>query len=137
MALLFLFGCTPSQAKTENEWVAATLILEAGGESDPRAMTAVYEVLRNRAKRSGRTLYQEAFRPKQFSCWNAVENANALFTKASKHRKFSTALKIVEEAKPTNFTLGATHYHATYVSPYWAPKMTKTTTIQNHIFYKE
>lgn len=30
----------------------------------------------------------------------------------------------------------ATHYHASYVLPYWAPKLTKLTTIGSHIFYQ-
>lgn len=30
----------------------------------------------------------------------------------------------------------ATHYHANYVSPYWAPKLTKLTKIGAHIFYR-
>jgi Cell Wall Hydrolase len=30
----------------------------------------------------------------------------------------------------------ATHYHANYVSPYWAPKLTKITQIGAHIFYR-
>ena len=37
----------------------------------------------------------------------------------------------------TNFTKGATHYHATYVNPYWSKHLTKTTQIGTHIFYKE
>lgn len=35
----------------------------------------------------------------------------------------------------TNFTQGATHYHATYVNPYWADSLTKTTQVESHIFY--
>jgi spore germination cell wall hydrolase CwlJ-like protein len=31
----------------------------------------------------------------------------------------------------------ATHFHADYVSPYWATKLTRITKIDNHIFYKE
>lgn len=31
---------------------------------------------------------------------------------------------------------GATHYHATSVSPWWADKLHYTTTIDNHVFYK-
>ncbi len=31
---------------------------------------------------------------------------------------------------------GATHYHANYVSPYWAPSLIKVTQIGNHIFYR-
>lgn len=30
----------------------------------------------------------------------------------------------------------ATHYHAVYVMPYWAPSLTKLTTIGSHIFYQ-
>jgi spore germination cell wall hydrolase CwlJ-like protein len=29
----------------------------------------------------------------------------------------------------------ATHYHATYVYPHWAPRMTKVTKIGLHVFY--
>ena len=36
----------------------------------------------------------------------------------------------------TNFTQGATHYHASYVRPYWADSFDKTTQIGTHIFYK-
>ena len=31
---------------------------------------------------------------------------------------------------------GATHYHADYVSPYWAPSLVKVATIGAHIFYR-
>lgn len=30
----------------------------------------------------------------------------------------------------------STHYHASYVFPYWAPKLTKVATIGSHIFYQ-
>lgn len=36
----------------------------------------------------------------------------------------------------TNFTNGATHYHATYVNPYWADSLTQTVQIDSHIFYR-
>jgi hypothetical protein len=31
---------------------------------------------------------------------------------------------------------GATHYHADYVSPYWAPSLTRVRQIARHIFYR-
>lgn len=31
---------------------------------------------------------------------------------------------------------GATHYHADYVSPYWAPSLARVATIGRHIFYR-
>jgi hypothetical protein len=33
-------------------------------------------------------------------------------------------------------TAGATHYHADYVSPYWAPSLVRLTSIGRHIFYR-
>jgi len=36
----------------------------------------------------------------------------------------------------TDITEGATHYHADYVYPFWADSLNRTTTIDNHIFYK-
>ena len=36
----------------------------------------------------------------------------------------------------TDFTNGATHYHADYVTPAWAKSKTKTITIDEHIFYR-
>ena len=32
---------------------------------------------------------------------------------------------------------GATHYHATYVSPYWASELVHIGQVGNHIFYAE
>ena len=40
------------------------------------------------------------------------------------------------EIKFVDITEGATHYHADYVSPEWSETLTKTTTIDNHIFYR-
>jgi len=34
-------------------------------------------------------------------------------------------------------TYGATHYHATYVTPWWSKKLKKTVRIGQHIFYRE
>ena len=36
----------------------------------------------------------------------------------------------------TDISEGATHYHATYVTPYWASDMEVVLTINQHIFYK-
>jgi Cell Wall Hydrolase len=32
---------------------------------------------------------------------------------------------------------GATHYHADYVSPYWAPSLVRVAQISRHIFYRQ
>jgi len=38
--------------------------------------------------------------------------------------------------KLTDISEGATHYHATYVNPYWAGDMTQVLQIDQHIFYR-
>ena len=38
--------------------------------------------------------------------------------------------------RDNDITLGATHYHATYVNPWWAKRLLMTVQIEDHIFYK-
>lgn len=43
---------------------------------------------------------------------------------------------LYSENKLLDITDGALYYHATYVTPYWAESMTRTTKIGSHIFYR-
>ena len=138
LLLMLLFGVVSSlRAQTatvsvsRGEIVAATLILEAGGEADPRAMAAVREVIANRAK--NKTELAVCLAPKQFSCWNKIPVERGIEI-AKRHPKWSYALALVNQK--TNYTSGATHYHAQKVSPSWAKKLAKTVQIGHHIFYK-
>lgn len=38
--------------------------------------------------------------------------------------------------RPTDYTYGATYYHATYVKPKWKDKFTRTIAIGSHEFYR-
>ena len=52
---------------------------------------------------------------------------------------YNIALKIAKGVMYKDIwdlTQGATHYHADYVSPSWASTKTKTTEIDDHIFYR-
>ena len=124
--------------------LAAVLILEAGGEIDSsgnsrRAMSAVWEVIWRRAELRRKSRVGVVTRRKQFSCLNSIEPGRAIAT-AQKHPMWRHALGIVS-APPLQpdgklLTLGAEHYHAKSVSPYWADEKKKTVTIGNHVFYK-
>ena len=46
------------------------------------------------------------------------------------------AYNIINYRKFKGITEGATHYHATYVSPKWAPSLELVGTIGQHIFYR-
>jgi N-acetylmuramoyl-L-alanine amidase len=48
----------------------------------------------------------------------------------------SLARLILNNKKLFDVTNGATHYHATYVDPYWNKSMKETVRIGQHIFYK-
>lgn len=53
---------------------------------------------------------------------------------------FEESKWVAEQVYMKNFadvTYGATYYHANYVQPYWSAIFNKTTTIGEHIFYKE
>lgn len=44
--------------------------------------------------------------------------------------------KLVMFGMGTSLTSNATHYHADYVDPYWAPSLERTVRIGRHIFYR-
>ena len=44
--------------------------------------------------------------------------------------------QIINEGKHRGITEGATHYHTTWVDPYWAPSLQQVGTIGSHIFYR-
>lgn len=118
--------------------LAACLILEAGGEDNLQSMWAVKEVVDNRARQSKKSLEDVLLAPKQFSCFNGLKPEDAI-NRARKHPKWEKALGIaISEARLTNYTKGADHYHAIYIkAPYWTANMELTVIIQNHKFYKQ
>lgn len=133
--ILLLLSALSVSAQSNAEIIAATLILEAGGEWADGAMYAVKEVLVNRAEQRGTTPVHEALRKKQFSCWNNVAIADGV-AKAKRHPRWYLAIHIARSRDRTNYSRGADHYHALSVSPYWAKSMQKTVDIGNHRFYK-
>lgn len=76
----------------------------------------------------------------QFSCWNRSDpNYKKLVAVTKANKMFVTCLEIAGravEGKLIDRTGGATHYHADYVSPYWAKGQKPTVTIGRHIFFK-
>lgn len=117
---------------------------EARGEGLD-GMTAVGHVLLNRlaANRWGTTLASVCWWPYQFSCWNfgdpnrlkilnMPDDANDLVVPTE---AFYAALAAGPKADPT---MGATHYHATNISPPpWVKGATKTLTLGHHVFYSQ
>ena len=59
--------------------------------------------------------------------------------KPYEHRAWALAQLVAADVlsgEVPDVTGNATHYHATYVKPYWAKHLDKTVTLGSHIFYK-
>ena len=61
-------------------------------------------------------------RPREAAAWRKSEELAAQI--------------LTGEERLANTTGGATHYHAVYVRPFWAPALEKTAHIGRHIFYR-
>jgi spore germination cell wall hydrolase CwlJ-like protein len=74
----------------------------------------------------------------QFSYWCDGKVERFIHQSISYKESVNVAETIVGGGQKFIFdpTDGATHYHATYVSPSWAHQLKKTVNIQDHIFYK-
>lgn len=88
----------------------------------------------------GNNIIQVCQKPYQFSCWNRSDpNFKKLQAVDKDDLYFATALRIARRAvinKLNDATGGATHYHTSSISPYWAKGEDPLTIIGAHIFYR-
>ncbi|MBS3849305.1 cell wall hydrolase [Devosia neptuniae] len=124
-------------------WCLSTAIyFEARGESY-RGQVAVAQVVLNRVKdrRYPNTICGVVFQNQtkrnacqfSFACDGIPESINDAKSWAQAEdisRRFTDGELYLTEVAD------ATHYHATYVRPAWAPRMTKLTQIGLHVFYR-
>lgn len=141
LALLLTLNAE-AMTRYEADVIAAVLVLEAGGEGRI-GMEAVAESIWNRADRPrwwGRTPYDVAVKPWQYSCLNGISGEQAI-TKAQRHAQWPTAQSIVNRfnsGNRTNHSKGATHYYAPKkANPSWKDKLPLTAVIGNHRFHYE
>jgi hypothetical protein len=114
---------------------------EAGFES-PLGQQAVAEVILNRAQHPA---YPKSVCGVVFQGSSRRTGCQFTFTcDGAMRRKLPEAImaasRLVAEGVMTGQLIrqvgGATHYHADYVSPYWAPSLIRITKIGAHIFYR-
>jgi len=97
-------------------------------------MMAIAQVTLNRAKRDPAKVCDAVFAPRQFSWTNGkpppVEKESLAWRNARDVARLSFYT--------SDFTEGADHYHAFYVSPYWKydPRLTPAGLWGNHAFYR-
>ncbi len=127
--------CSISAA--DQKLVAAVLVAEAGGESDRRAIPAILEVIRNRAKYNGQNLAQVVTSRLQFSCLDGVTNLEDFVASQEQHPRFAEAMKLVRNRKRTNYTHGARFYHRDNILPDWAKGAKVSAWLGRTKFYSE
>lgn len=138
------YGQGEAVAVSERErWCLATAIyFEARGESY-RGQVAVAQVVMNRTKdhRYPDTIcgvvFQNQHRKNACQFSFACDGIPEVVTE---RQSWAQAEDIAEQVTQGQLYLTevgeATHYHATYVRPAWAPRMDKVTQIGLHVFYK-
>ena len=131
----------------EIDVLARTIFGEARSEPQ-EGMEAVASVVLNRVAIAqakgkywwGNNIIGVCQKPYQFSCWNKNDPSyRRLTTVKPSDIKFATCLRIARRAVIgvlKDNTNGATHYHADYVSPYWAKGEMPVKIISRHIFFK-
>ncbi|MEQ1901572.1 MAG: cell wall hydrolase [Devosia sp.] len=136
-------GKDGNQVSEKELWCMATAIyFEARGESY-RGQVAVGQVVMNRV---AHRLYPDAicavvFQNQQmrnacqfsFACDGIPETVT---DKTSWAQAMKIARGVIDGTLYLPEVEKATHYHATYVYPDWAPRLKKVTKIGHHIFYK-
>lgn len=123
--------------------LALNLYHEARGEPI-MGQYAVAMVTLNRARGDAERVCTEVFKHKQFSWANTqavkVSGGWQISQRMVPTDEFAwwKARRIAEVAlagRMPDFTQGATHYHATWVKPYWTQKATPLKVVGKHKFY--
>lgn len=136
---------------TSNFIIATTLVGEAGGEGGI-GMRAVANVLKNRAKATGKSIAQIALERKQFSMWNShtvhgndIDSVHKRYVEDAYPNNNEVWKKAVNIAKYIHTiednTDGATsYYNPSKVTPKWgegSEGWTSTKQIGKHLFGKD
>jgi hypothetical protein len=122
--------------------MTTAILYEAGFE--PRAgQEAVAEVILNRLRSPAfpKTICGVVFQGSErhtgcqfsFTCDGSLRKILPIEAVARAREVATLAI----EGLLTPRTSGATHFHADYVSPYWAPTLVRVATIGRHIFYRQ
>lgn len=133
---------TAEQLERAHRCLAEAIYFEARSEG-PKGKLAVAEVVLNRLSdpRYPRTVcgvvYQGSKRATgcQFSWTCDGLSDRPAETQAWKRSK-ALAAYVMLDVEWEKLTGNATHYHATYVRPYWARTLEKTARVGRHIFYR-
>jgi len=127
----------------DRQIIASCMVLEAGCDG-AEGMQAVLNVILNRADGYLHRLVPQTIKRGAFSCMAQVwstrsPNYSPLIQRAqNQDQAYTLSLQLIqtmEKGLLWDNTYGATHYHATYIRPYWVSDMSYITTVGSHHFY--
>lgn len=132
----------PDNLKREQRCLSEAIYFESRSEPED-GQAAVAQVVLNRVK-SGLypssvcgVVYQNRHRYKACQFTFACEGRSLAITEPDAWATAQRIAKSVLEGSEYNASVGhSTHYHATYVSPYWSRRLKRTDQIGRHIFYR-
>jgi spore germination cell wall hydrolase CwlJ-like protein len=138
----FLPSLSPGEApEAAAECLALAITYEAGLEP-AQGQEAVAQVILNRVRSPAypdtvcSVVWQGAERRTgcqfTFTCDGSLRRPRSAAAIASAR---AVAVRVLAGETPDHVR-GATHYHANYVSPYWASSLTRVRQIATHIFYR-
>jgi spore germination cell wall hydrolase CwlJ-like protein len=119
--------------------VAAVLMAEAWGEGEV-GMTAVAEVIRNRASEAQTSPLAVVTSSRQFSCLNNT-SPEKLYNRFCRFPAYSKALEISRRMYNSphelpGYARGANHFTRSVEKPFWARGKRPVVVIGNHTFYR-
>ena len=115
--------------------MAEALYFEARGDGE-KGMTAVANVIMNRAKANGKTPYDVIVKPHQFSY---LSRKSLVVHDKENHHKSMVISAMALTGNLKDVTNGSTHYIAPkrlVRVPKWAKEMEKTVVVRDHQFFR-
>ena len=139
--VVLLFLPLSTLAMTDNDCMAEAMYFEARGEGW-RGMLAVGVAARNRVRdpRYPGTVCGVVHQRSRNRVCAFSYYCDGLPERADDQQLWSLAVRMADavistESLTIDGVADATHYHASHITPYWAPSLTRNGRIGNHIFY--
>ena len=123
------------------ECLAKALYFEARGETTA-GQIAVAEVILNRVDHSRYpntvcgVISQGSHRMNACQFSFMCDGSPEVMSERAAYARMGKIARLMLDGRPRMLTGGATHYHATWVSPPWARRLERTVWIDDHLFYR-
>jgi spore germination cell wall hydrolase CwlJ-like protein len=124
-------------ASADEQCMVENVYHEARGESKAGQLAVMHVVMnRIRSVDYPNTICKVVWQNRQFS-WTQDGKSDIMKNHVLRWRTKLLVLDFFDKWKDFDNSYGATMYHASRITPFWADSYDKTIQIDNHIFYKK